>query len=65
VGPPRARLDLILDQRGMAGLPGGASGLLVRRYKGKADRLLTRIDLGVVSLVADLRAQERQAAGEF
>jgi hypothetical protein len=33
----RAGLDLILDQRGadMAVLPGGASGLLVRDYKGK------------------------------
>lgn len=32
----RAGLDLLLDQRGadMAGLPGGASGLLVRGYKG-------------------------------
>jgi hypothetical protein len=37
-----------------------------RDYKGKeADRLATRIDTGVISLVADLRAQERQAAGEF
>ena len=45
----RARLDLILDQRGadMAVLPGGASGSLVRDYKGKeADRLVTRIDPG-------------------
>jgi hypothetical protein len=42
----RARLDLILDQRGadMAGLPGGARGMLVRDYKGKeADRLVTCI----------------------
>jgi hypothetical protein len=33
----RAGLDLILDQRGgdMADLPGGASGMLVRGYKGK------------------------------
>ena len=49
----RARLDLILDQRGadMAVLPGGASGSLVRDYKGKeADRLVTRTDPGVVSL---------------
>ena len=46
----RAGLDLILDQRGadMADIPGGASGLLVRDYKGKeADRLVTRIDPGV------------------
>jgi hypothetical protein len=39
----RAGLDLILDQRGadMADVPGGASGLLMRAYKGK--RLVTRI----------------------
>jgi hypothetical protein len=44
-------------------IPGGASGLLVRGYKGKeAARLVTRIDPGVVSLVAELRGHERQAA---
>jgi hypothetical protein len=61
----RAGLDLILEQRGagMADLPGDASGLLVRDYKGKdADRLVLRIDRGVVSLVAELRGHERQAA---
>jgi hypothetical protein len=55
----RAGLDLIIDQRGadMADLPGGSSGLLARGYKGKeADRLVTRIDPGAVSLVAELRA---------
>ena len=37
--------------------------MLVRDYTGKkANRLVTRIDLGVVSLVAELRAQEQQAA---
>jgi hypothetical protein len=46
----------------VADLPGGASGLLVRHYKGKeAARLVARIDPGVVSLVAELRAHERQA----
>ena len=50
----------------MADLPGGASGLLVRGYKGKeAGRLVTRIDPGVVSLVAELRGHERQAAEEL
>jgi hypothetical protein len=61
----RWNLDLILDQRGadMADVPGGASGLLVRGYKGReADRLVTRIDPGVVSLVAVLQGHERQAA---
>src|SRR5450759_4033955 len=49
----RAGLGLILGQRGadMADLPGGASGMLVRDCKGKeADRVVTRIDPGVVSL---------------
>jgi hypothetical protein len=57
-----------MAQRGadMADLPGGASGLLVRGYRGKnADRLVTRIDPGVVSLVAELRGHERQAAEEL
>jgi len=64
----RAGLDLILQQRGadMADLPGGASGILGRDYKGKkADRLVTRSDPGVVSLVAELRGHERQAAEEL
>jgi hypothetical protein len=63
----RAGLDLILQQRGadMAD-PGGASGLLMRHYKGKeADRLVDPHRPGVVALVADLRAQERQAAEEL
>jgi hypothetical protein len=65
---PRADLDLILDQRGadMAELPGGASGLPVRGYKGKkADRLVTRTAPGVASMVAELRGHERQAAEPF
>jgi hypothetical protein len=38
----------------------------LRDYKGKnADRLVTRIDPGVVSLVAELRGHERQAAEEL
>jgi hypothetical protein len=46
--------------RGLADLPGGASGLLVREYKGKkADRLVTRIDPGVVSLVAGVSGSAR------
>ena len=50
----------------MADVPGGGSGLLVRDYKGKeADRLVTRIDPGVVSLLAELRGHEPQAAKEF
>ena len=38
----------------------------MRDYKGKeADVLVTRIDPGVVSLVAELRGHERQAAEEL
>ena len=58
-------MDLILDQRGadMAEVPGGASGLLMRDYKGKeADQLVTRIVPGVVSLVSELRSHEQQTA---
>ena len=43
----------------MADLSGGGSGLLARDYKGKeADRLVTRIDSGVVSPVHELRGHE-------
>jgi hypothetical protein len=64
----RAGLDLILQQRGadMADVPGGASGLLMRDYKGKEpDRPVYRIDPGVVALLAELRGHERQAAEEL
>jgi hypothetical protein len=53
----RASFDVILDQGvDMADLPGGPSGILRRDYKRKeADRLVTRIDPGVVALLAELR----------
>jgi hypothetical protein len=56
----------ILDERGadMVDVPGGASGLLARDYKGKeGDRLVARIDSGVVSPVNE-RGHEPQAAEE-
>jgi hypothetical protein len=50
----------------MADLPGGASGLLVRGYQGReADRLVTRIDPGLVSLLAELSSHERQPTEEL
>jgi hypothetical protein len=64
----RVGLDVILDQRGadMVAVPGGASGLLCRDYKGKeVTTEVHRIDPGVVSLVAELRGHERQAAEEL
>jgi hypothetical protein len=64
LGPAARRpgSDLAATRRGLVAVPGGASGLLCRDYKGKeADQLITRIDPGVVSLVAELRGHERQA----
>jgi hypothetical protein len=64
----RAGLDRLLDERGadMAGLPGGSTGLLLRKYKGKkADRLVTRIDPAIIRLIAELLQHERQAAQEM
>jgi hypothetical protein len=50
----------------MVDVPGRSSGILCRDYKGKeGDRLVTRIAPGVVSLVAELRSHERQAAKEL
>jgi hypothetical protein len=48
----------------MADVPGGASGILCRDYKGMTGQMVTRIDPGVVSLVGTLLAHERQAAEE-
>jgi hypothetical protein len=65
---PRADLDLILGsaRADMADLPSDARGLLVRDFKGKkADRVVTRSAPGVVSLLAELRGHERQAAEEL
>jgi hypothetical protein len=56
---------LILDQRGadMADLSGGASGLLVRGYKGKegGDTPVYKIDAGIL---AELRGHERAGHGD-
>jgi hypothetical protein len=52
--------------KGGFALPSGASGMLCRDYRGKeANRLVTRIDPGVVSLVAELSGHERWAAQEL
>jgi hypothetical protein len=64
----RANLDQVLGERGkeMAGVPGGSSGLLMRDHKGKdASTSVYRIDPGVVALLAELRAHEKQAAEEL
>src|SRR5260370_1393375 len=60
--------DELLDQRGadMAEIPGGATGMLCKDYKGKdADQLVTKVDTGVLAMSAELRALERQAAEEL
>jgi hypothetical protein len=47
----------------MAEVPGGATELPVRGYKGKkADRLVTRIDPGRSRLVAELRGHEHESS---
>jgi len=64
----RDGLDRLLNERGveMAGVPGGSSGLLMRKYKGKnADQLVTRIDPAIISLISELLRHERQAAQEL
>jgi hypothetical protein len=59
----RPRSDSWINGADMTDVPGGASGMLCRDHRGKkTDRLVTRIDPGVVSLVAELRSHERQAA---
>jgi hypothetical protein len=51
----------LLAQRGadLADIPGGSSGLLLKDYKG--DRLVTRIDPGVIAPTRELRITEKQA----
>ena len=66
----RANLDRVLEERGaeMAGVvPGGSTGLLMRDYKGGKDTStpVYRLDPGVVALLAELRAHEKQAAEEL
>jgi len=64
----RAKLDKVLEERGaeMAGVPGGPTGLLLRDHKGKdGSTPVYRIDPGVVALLAELRAHEKQAAEEL
>jgi hypothetical protein len=64
----RWNLALVLDQRAPTWpiCRATPAGCWRRGYKRKeADRLVTRIDPGVVSRVAALRGHERQAAEEL
>jgi hypothetical protein len=50
----------------MADVPGGASGLLCREYRGKdAATPVVKVDPGVISLTFALLSHERQAAEEL
>jgi hypothetical protein len=49
----------------MADIPGGATGVLSRDYKGISNLPVTKIDTGVLAMAAELRALERQVAEEL
>jgi hypothetical protein len=49
----------------MADVPGGATGLLCREYRGKDAAPVVKIDPGVISLTFALLSHERQAAEEL
>jgi hypothetical protein len=49
----------------MADIPGGATGVLSRDYKGISNLPVTKIDTGVLAMSAELRALERQVAEEL
>jgi hypothetical protein len=65
----RNGLMVIIKERGEAlkDFPGGASGLLTKDYRGTGpdQRVITRVDSGVISLFQELRAYEQQAAIEI
>lgn len=64
----RQGVEQIIQERGadMADIPGGRSGLLCRDYKGKdATAEVYKIDPGIVGLLGELRAHEKQAAEQL
>ena len=63
----RAGLDLLMTERGadMAEAPGGSTGLLVRQYQGAQAMPVYKVDTGLLSLLSELRALEKQAAEEL
>ena len=63
----RAGVDELLTARGadLVDAPGGSTGLLIRQFQGKLERAVYRVDPGLVSLLAELRAHEKQAAEEL
>jgi hypothetical protein len=64
----REGLEAILTERGqaMADVPGGSSGLYAKDYRGKdVDTPVYKVDGGIISLLAELRNHEKQAAEEL
>jgi hypothetical protein len=61
----RAAIAQLMTERAadMAEVPGGGTGLLVRQYQGGAP--IYKVDTGLVSLIAQLLAHEKQAAEEL
>jgi len=61
----RAAIAQLLTERAadMAEVPGGGTGLLVRQYQGGAP--IYKVDTGLVSLIGQLLAQEKQAAEDW
>ena len=61
----RAGIAQLMIERAadMADAPGGGTGLLVRQYQGGAP--IYKVDTGLVSLIGQLLAHEKQAAEEL
>jgi hypothetical protein len=61
----RAAIAQLLTERAadMAEVPGGGTGLLVRQYQGGAP--IYKVDTGLVRLIGQLLAHEKQAAEEL
>ena len=56
-----------MTERGgdMAEAPGGSTGLLVRQHQGALAMPVYTVDTGLLSLLSELRAIEKQAAEEL
>ena len=49
----------------MADVPGGSTGFLIRQYQGAHAMPVYKVDTGLLSLLSELRAIEKQAAEEL
>jgi hypothetical protein len=63
----RVGVAQLMAERGadMAEAPGGSTGLLVRQYQGALAMPVYTVDTGLLSLLSELRAIEKQAAEEL